>query len=128
MGRNLGVQDGRLADCPLSPNCVCSDASDPGRRIPPFALAVGPEQAWRAIEETLTSLPRVRIVAREADYLRAEARTFFGFVDDVELHLRPDERLVAVRSASRMGWSDLGVNRRRIEEIRSRLRQRGVVR
>ena len=128
MGRELGVRDGRLADCPMSPNCVCSDASDPGHRIAPFALAVGPEAAWRAIEEAVDSLPRGRIVEREMGYLRAEDRTRLGFVDDLELHLRVDEGLVAVRSASRLGWSDLGANRRRVERLRSRLRQRGVVR
>ncbi len=128
MARELGVHDGRLADCPLSPNCVCSDASDPGHRVPPFALATGPEGAWRVIEEVVAALPRIRIVARDEDYLRAEARTLIGFVDDLELHLRADEGLVAVRSASRLGWSDLGVNRRRVEEIRARLRERGIVR
>ena len=126
--KELGVRDGCLTDCPLSPNCVCSDASDPGHRIPPFALATGPEQAWRVIEEVVASLPRTRIVTREPDYLNAQARTLLGFVDDLELHLRADEGLVAVRSASRLGYSDFGVNRKRLEEIRVRLRERGVLR
>ena len=72
MGRKLGVREGCLADCPISPNCVCSDASDPGHRIPPLALAVGPEQAWRAIEELVASRPRTRIVERATDYLRGD--------------------------------------------------------
>ena len=128
MSKPLGVRGGRLADCPARPNCVCSDASDPGHRIPPFALAKGPESAWRAIEEGVASLPRTRIVAREPSYLHAEVRSLLGFVDDLELELRADEGLVAVRSASRLGYSDLGANRRRVEELRSRLRKQGVVR
>jgi len=128
MAKPLGVRDGRLTDCPLSPNCVCSDASDPGHRVAPFALATGPEQAWRTIEEVVASLPRTRIVARQPDYLHAEARSLLGFVDDLELQLRADEGLVAVRSASRLGYSDLGVNRKRVEALRVRLRKRGVLR
>jgi uncharacterized protein (DUF1499 family) len=128
MAKPLGVRDGRLADCPFNPNCVCSDASDPGHRIAPFALATGPEQAWRAIEEVVASLPRTRVVVRQPEYLHAEARSLLGFVDDLELHLRADEGLVAVRSASRLGYSDLGVNRKRIEALRGRLQQRGVLR
>lgn len=123
-----GVRDGRLADCPISPNCVCSDASNPSRRVAPFALAMGPERAWELLEEAVAALPRSRIVSRDDRYLHAETRTLIGFVDDLELHLRPDEGLVAVRSASRLGWSDLGVNRGRVEALRGRLRERGVVR
>jgi uncharacterized protein (DUF1499 family) len=52
----------------------------------------------------------------------------FGFVDDLELHLRPAEKLIAVRSAARLGHSDLGVNRKRVEGLRAVLRERGVIR
>ena len=127
--RGLGVVAGRLADCPLSPNCVCSDAADPERRIGPFALAMTPEDAWIAIREAVTSLPRTRIVKRSSDYLHAECRSkWFGFADDLELHLRTAHgNVVAVRSASRIGYSDLGVNRARVEQLRGELVKRGVI-
>ncbi len=124
-----GLRDGRLADCPRSPNCVCSEASDPGHRIAPLALAVSPEEAWRDLVEVLEGWPGARIVRRDAAYLHAECRTrLLRFVDDVEFQLLPEAGLVAVRSASRLGWSDLGANRARVEAIRARLRERGTVR
>jgi uncharacterized protein (DUF1499 family) len=64
-----------------------------------------------------------------SDYLHAEcASAVFGFVDDLELQLRASEGRIAVRSASRLGRSDLGVNRRRVEALRSELARQGVVR
>ncbi len=127
--RGLGVVAGRLADCPLSPNCVCSDAADPERRIGPFVLAMAPGDAWIAIREAVTSLPRTRIVKRTDDYLHAQCSSkWFGFVDDLELHLRTAHgNVVAVRSASRIGYSDLGVNRARVDQLRGELVKRGVI-
>ena len=123
-----GLIDGKLADCPSSPNCVCSDASDAGHRIDAFLLAASPQAAWGAVRDVVVVMPRVQVVASTDTYLHAECRTWLmGFVDDLELHLRPDEGILAVRSASRTGYSDLGVNRRRIEDLRSALRARGVV-
>lgn len=96
--------------------------------MPPFALVGEPRAAWEEVEAEVRRLPRSRIVGREEGYIHAEARTPVGFVDDLELQLRAEEGLVAVRSASRLGWSDLGVNRARVEALRESLRKRGVVR
>jgi uncharacterized protein (DUF1499 family) len=126
---NLGVFDGRLTRCPATPNCVCSDATDKDHRIEPLVLAVSANQAWSAVHRTLSTLPRVHIVTDGADYLHAECESvIFGFVDDLELHLRSLEGVIAVRSASRVGRSDLGVNRRRVDRIRAMLTRFGVVR
>jgi uncharacterized protein (DUF1499 family) len=127
--RGLGIVGGRLADCPDSPNCVCSDAADPSRRVGPFALAMAPGEAWAEVRAAVTALPRTRIVKRTRDYLHAECRSaWFGFVDDLELHLRMAHgNAVAVRSASRIGYSDFGVNRARVEQLRSDLVKRGVI-
>lgn len=124
-----GVVDGRLAPCPRTPNCVGSDETRPRHQIAPFELAAPPDRAWRALREELSRWPRTRIVRDEPGYLHAEcASRVFRFVDDLELHLRPAEGRIAVRSASRIGYSDLGVNRRRVEALREALRARGVVR
>lgn len=126
---NLGVFDGRLTRCPTTPNCVCSDATDKDHRIEPLVLAVSANQAWSAVHRALSTLPRVHIVTDGADYLHAECESvIFGFVDDLELHLRSSEGVIAVRSASRLGRSDLGVNRRRVDRIRAMLTRFGVVR
>ena len=126
---NLGVSEGALAPCPSSPNCVSSDARDTGHRVSPLRLAVPPAEAWQAVREVVAELPRTRVVTDSGDYLHAECRSaVFGFVDDLELQLRPTENLIAVRSASRLGYSDLGVNRRRVEGLRASLISRGILR
>lgn len=126
---DLGVRGARLAPCPSRPNCVSSDAPDAGHRVGAFALAVEPARAWQAVREAVAELPRTRVVTATDDYLHAECRSaLLGFVDDLELHLRPAEAVVALRSASRVGYSDLGVNRRRIQALRQVLRERGIIR
>ncbi len=126
---NLGVTADKLAPCPASPNCVCSDCDSAKHQIPPLLLAVPALQAWQAVHEQITALPRTRIVSVSDNYLHAECRSaVFGFVDDLELQLRPEEGIIAVRSAARLGYYDFGVNRKRIETLRSTLRKEGVVR
>lgn len=124
----LGVYNGAFTPCPSSPNCLSSDASDGRHHIAPLELAQAPTKAWGAARELLAGAARTHIVTETANYLHAECRSFlFGFVDDLELHLRPMDGIIAVRSASRLGYSDLGVNGRRIEDLRSSLIKRGVV-
>ncbi len=95
----------------------------------PFQLEPSQSVVWDDVVSTVANLPRVSIVTQKSDYLHAEARSLvFRFVDDLELHLRADEGFIAVRSASRLGRSDFGVNRRRVEALRSALRARGLVR
>jgi uncharacterized protein (DUF1499 family) len=121
----------RLAPCPDRPNCVASDAADAGHRVEAFALdpRVEPAVAWAGVREAVAALPRTRIVDEAPGYLRAECRSrLFRFVDDLELELRTPEREIAVRSASRVGRSDLGVNRARVERLRGLLRERSLAR
>jgi uncharacterized protein (DUF1499 family) len=118
----LGVAAGAFAPCPASPNCVSSDAEDAGHRVAPLPVVGTPEEAWRAARAAVAALPRTRVVVESDGYLHAECRSaVFGFVDDLELHLRPEAGAIAVRSASRVGYSDLGVNRRRVEALRAAL-------
>ena len=71
--------------------------------------------------EAVSGMKRARIVAAEERYIHAEfTSALFRFVDDVEFLLDSETKTIHVRSASRVGYSDLGVNRRRVEEIRSR--------
>jgi uncharacterized protein (DUF1499 family) len=116
----LGVADGRLAPCPGRPNCVSSEAQDPDQRVAPLPLGRDPIEGWQRIRAAVANLPRTRIVTESADYLHAESRSaLFGFVDDLELRRDPDAGVAHVRSASRLGYSDLGVNRRRVESLRA---------
>jgi uncharacterized protein (DUF1499 family) len=113
-----------LAPCPTSPNCVSSDSTD-DHAIAALKFSGSAEKAWQAAKEALLSLPRTRIVAESGHTLHAECKSaIFRFVDDVNFELRPDQGIIAVRSASRVGYSDLGVNRRRIEAVRSAFNER----
>ena len=126
---NLGVKDGRLAPCPSTPNCVSSDATDSAHAIAAFQLVALPADGWRALRTALESLPRTKIITATDDYIYAECSSaVFGFVDDLELHLRPSQNAIAVRSAARLGHGDFGVNRKRVENLRTLLMQRGVIR
>lgn len=128
MPSNIGVENGRLTPCPSSPNCVCSDDPAGEHGIGPLVLAVPPAEAWPEVRQAAEDMPRCKIVEASDDYLHAECRSaIFRFVDDLEIQLRPQENLVAIRSASRVGHSDLGVNRKRVEELREELVARGTV-
>lgn len=125
-GPARGTSD--LRDCGRRPNCVSSNASDPRRRVGPWRLRIEPEVAWQTIRQLVAEIPRSRIVVEEDWYLHAEARSrLLRFVDDLEIAVDPVERLVAVRSASRLGYSDRGVNRRRVERLRGLLVERQVI-
>lgn len=115
---NLGVQAGRLAPCPASPNCASSQAEDAEHRISPLPLTGSASEAQARLVAILEGLPRCRVVVAEPAYLRAECRSFtFGFVDDVEFYIDEAAGLIQFRSAARVGYSDMGVNRARIEEV-----------
>lgn len=126
---NLGVKNGRLAPCPKSPNCVSSQAEDDSQRIEPFYFSVTPAEAIGKIEKVLSTMPRTVVVTKTDHYLHAEATSrIYRFVDDVEFHVDERAGVIHCRSASRAGYSDLGVNRARIEQIRAALAAGAVAR
>ncbi len=111
-----------IEPCPRSPNCVSSLAGDARHAIPPLVYAGTVDEAREALLGILKAAPRVTLVASEPDYLHAELRSrVFGFVDDVECFFPPGQQVIHVRSASRTGYYDFGVNRKRIEAIRRQL-------
>jgi uncharacterized protein (DUF1499 family) len=121
-----GFEGDQLAGCGETPNCVSSQAQGP-RHIAAFKLKTG-RQAWPALEQLLAQTPRVKVVTRTDDYLHAEfVSALLRFTDDVEFQLRESEGIIAVRSASRVGYYDFGANRGRIEKLRERLRAAGAI-
>jgi len=122
-----GIARAMFAPCPAAPNCVSSDARDPRHAIAPFVLESAAEDSWPRIRAGILALPRTTLVVDDTTYLHAECRSLLGFTDDLEIQLRPDENLLAVRSASRIGYYDFGVNRRRIETLRRLLQKRGLI-
>lgn len=114
---NLGVQGDRLTECPDSPNCVSSQALDEGHRIAPLVFSDDPAPAFARLKLMLVHRDDTTIIEERPSYLRVEFRTTL-FVDDGEFLLDSQQRLIHIRSASRLGYWDLGKNRRRMEEIR----------
>jgi uncharacterized protein (DUF1499 family) len=110
----------RLVPCPSSPNCVSSqaDPSDTQHYVAPLPLPAGmsSSEALAALARLIDDTPRARVLESSADGLRAIERTrLFRFIDDIDACVDPVHRLLHIRSASRLGVSDLGVNRRRVE-------------
>ena len=126
---DLGVAEGRLKAPSNTPNSVSSQAdlwpNHPQReaaRIAPLTMRGDAAATMARLQAAVVALPGARIVTVRADYLQAEFTTaLLGFVDDAEFWLDPAAGVVQVRSASRIGHGDMGVNRARIETLRERL-------
>jgi uncharacterized protein (DUF1499 family) len=123
---DLGVTDGRLKPPSLTRNSVSSQAAlypdhpqrDYAQIAPLPIIEDDAERSWKTLLATLATLPEITITRQQADYLQAEARTpWLGFVDDLEFRANPQAGMIEVRSASRLGREDFGVNRQRMERI-----------
>jgi len=116
------VKDNRLAACPDSPNCVCTLGVAEEHAIAPYRYRKPRDEAKAVLKQVFSERSRTKLVQEEEAYLHYEVRSLlFRFVDDVEILFDDASKTIHFRSASRMGHSDFGVNRRRMEEIRSLL-------
>lgn len=120
----LGITQGKLSPCPDSPNCVSSQSSDPSHFVEPLSYVDSRTEAKSRLLKMIESMPRTQIVSNTDNYIHAEFTSLiFRFVDDVEFLFDGENNLIHVRSASRVGFSDLGMNRKRIEAFRQRFRR-----
>lgn len=120
----LGSAARGLAPCPDSPNCVSSQADEPRQRVPPLQFQRPAAATHAAVVAVVREWPRARVTLEEPGYVRSEFTSrWLGFVDDVEFWWA-DGGVVHVRSASRLGYSDFGVNRERVESLREAIRER----
>src|SRR4051812_44594071 len=120
---NLGAVRGRLAPCRSTPNCVSSqaDLGDRAHYIEPLRFSGEPARAWAVLHVIVQGMERAGIVQADAVYLYAEFTSrLMGYVDDVEFLLDAPARMIHVRSASRLGIRDFGVNRAPTESARER--------
>lgn len=121
----LGIKNGILMPCPKTPNCVSSQAVDEKHYIEPIQFMGTQEEAQDRIIKIFESEKRIKLVEIRDDYIWAEFRSaLFGFTDDVEFYFPESQKgeiLIHIRSASRLGYSDLGVNKKRVEQIRNKL-------
>jgi uncharacterized protein (DUF1499 family) len=116
---NLGMTNGKLAPCPASPNCICSETGDLEHQMPAWGYKIPDDQVMGELKKIITESPRARIVTLTDNYLHAEfTSALFRFVDDVEFYVDKEQKVIHLRSASRAGHSDFGVNRGRMEDLR----------
>jgi uncharacterized protein (DUF1499 family) len=123
----LGVKDGKLPRCKRTPNCVSSQAEpgDAGHYIAPIAFKGGALEAMAAARKAIEGMERAVVIRHEGNYLYAEFRSkLMRFVDDLELTYDESSGVLHVRSASRLGRRDFGVNRARVEALRARIEGR----
>ena len=108
-----------LVSCPSSPNCVSTQAQDDGHAIAPFRYRKSRAEAKESLKAIVQAMPRTRLVDEDEAYLHYEFTSLLlRFVDDVEFLFDDESKTIHFRSASRTGYGDFGVNRKRMEEIR----------
>lgn len=118
----------RLKECPNSPNCVSSQTDKQGHKVQAFSFVRDDAQVWSELERLLLSLSDVELVQKKEAYIHVTFTTpILRFVDDLELLLEKDKRLIHVRSASRVGYYDLGANRKRVEKLRQLFVSKGLI-
>ena len=117
----IGIIDGKFYPCPDTPNCVSTLATGKQHKIDPFKYSGALSEAKEKIVKIINSLKRSKIITNKENYIHAEFRTAtFRFVDDVEFLFDDSEKIIHFRSRARLGISDMGVNRKRMENIRSK--------
>ncbi|MEO0539480.1 MAG: DUF1499 domain-containing protein [Cyanobacteria bacterium P01_A01_bin.105] len=124
---DIGLTEGHLQPCPQTPNCVVSQGADEAHSIMPLRYKTDRETARETLLAILQKQSRTDVVQQTPDYIAVEFTSrLMGFVDDAEFYFPLDEAVIHVRSAARLGESDLGVNRRRIEQFRFAMSALGV--
>jgi uncharacterized protein (DUF1499 family) len=110
---------GKLAECPSSPTCVSSQTDRTEQKVEPLKYSGPSEEAKLRLRLAIEAMPGTKVLQEDRIYLHAEFESLvFGFIGDVEFLLDDNRKLIHVRSASRLGYNDLGTNRRRVEAIR----------
>ncbi len=118
--KNRGVIDKKLAPCSWTPNCVNSNAKKAPYKIEPLPYVS--DNVLELIQNYLRDHYNAKVMNQNSDYLYVVVTTpYLRFKDDLEFLVDRDKKLVSVRSASRVGYSDLNMNRKRIEQLRQYL-------
>ncbi|MYL32498.1 DUF1499 domain-containing protein [Pontibacillus yanchengensis] len=116
--QNIGVRDAKLAPCPSSPNCVSTQAEDESKHMEALAFKGDKQSTKDKLKRIIEEYPKAQIVTERGDYIHATFTTkWLKFTDDVEFYLNEEEQNIHFRSASRTGYSDLGKNRSRMNDI-----------
>ncbi|MBN8237239.1 DUF1499 domain-containing protein [Halobacillus kuroshimensis] len=114
----LGVKDGRLAECPSSPNCVSTQTDQQDKKMNALPFFNDLETSKQVMKEVLHQMERTTIETETENYIHGIVKSkWMKFKDDVEFYFDQDEQVIHFRSASRTGYSDMGVNRKRMNGI-----------
>ncbi|MEA5511759.1 DUF1499 domain-containing protein [Crocosphaera sp. UHCC 0190] len=124
---NNGLREGHLLPCPSGVSCVVSDSQESKSYIAPIPYHTDSNHAREILLKVLTVVPRTKVVQTTDNYIRAESTgKIFGGIDELEFYFPPNQPLIQLRSASRNSQFDLGLNRRRLEQIRLALRELNI--
>ena len=114
----------QLKKCPESPNCVSTQTQQKNKKMDPIPFDLDPKEVKSVIKMVVENLPRTKLQSESTHYLHYIFKSkIFGFTDDVEFALDPEHKLIHFRSASRSGYSDMGVNKERMTEIGKGVKQ-----
>jgi uncharacterized protein (DUF1499 family) len=120
--KNLGLSKGQLIECGKNPNCVSSQTTQSSMRIAPINASDTPELTWLMLRDLVETIPQAILITENETYRHYQFTTpLMGFIDDVELLYDRKKQLIQVKSASRVGQSDFGANRKRVELLRKGL-------
>ena len=120
--KNLGLSKGQLIECGKNPNCVSSQTTQSSMRIAPINASDTPELTWLMLRDLVETIPQAILISENETYRHYQFTTpLMGFIDDVELLFDRKKQLIQVKSASRVGQSDFGANRKRVELLREGL-------
>lgn len=120
--RDLNIGSNSITDCPSAPHCVSSKSTSPESRISPLIFKGSVEDFQTKLKIALSKMPRSEIIRIEGPYAHVEFTSLImRFTDDLEVFFIPKESLVHVRSSSRIGYADFGVNHDRVETLRKLL-------
>ncbi len=115
------MTESRILPCPDTPNCVSSKATSTAQHIDPLRYEGDKDEAWLRLIKIVKGMKRAEVVEDSGAYIHATFKSWlFRFVDDVEFQIDDDAKIIHMKSSSRVGYSDFGVNRRRCETIRAK--------
>lgn len=123
-----GLIDGFLSKCPNTPNCVCSENKDhSGHYISPINISQNPKHNinyFIILKDTVKSIGGTIQIENENYFSAIFSSAIFGFVDDLEVRINSDKKIIHIRSASRVGRSDMGVNKKRVELLKQTFKKK----
>lgn len=118
--QEIGLNNGSLMPCNDRANCAITQMVDDQRpNVEPINYSCSRKTAYDLIKQIVLGLARTKIITQKPDYIHATFTSWFWhFVDDVEFYFPENESVIHMRSASRTGTYDLGVNKRRLKKIK----------